>query len=146
MDFTYQTILEALPHRFPFLLVDKITEIDKDTIVGVKNVTFTEPFFQGHFPENPIFPGVLMVEACAQLSGILLYYRQDGPSSQKTNGLFAGIENFSFKKIVRPGDQLILKSTLIRSKMSVHLFNVSITVIDEIVGSGVLKLIFTSKK
>ena len=146
MEFTYQTILDALPHRFPFLLVDKVTQIDGDSITGIKNISFTEPYFQGHFPENPIFPGVLMVEACAQLAGILLYYRQNDPENQKTNGLFAGIENFSFKKIIRPGDQLVLKSSLIRSKMSVYIFNVNISILNEVAGSGVIKIIFTSKK
>ena len=146
MDFSYQTILEALPHRFPFLLIDKVTQIDETSISGIKNVSFNEPFFEGHFPENPIFPGVLMVEASAQLSGIYLHHHHGSKQDLKLNGLFAGIDNFSFKKIVRPGDQLMITSTLIRSKLSVYLFNVIIKIQDEIAGSGDIKLIFSPKK
>jgi len=144
--FTYQSILNALPHRYPFLLVDKIIEINEDSIRGKKNVTFNEPIFQGHFPEDPIFPGVLLVEALAQLSGIYLSHRLGNENNQTKQGLFAGIETFSFKKVIRPGDQLELKSTFYKSKMSVFLFNVSALIDDVIVGNGTIKLIYSEKK
>jgi 3-hydroxyacyl-[acyl-carrier-protein] dehydratase len=144
--FSYQTILDSLPHRYPFLLVDKIIEITDESITGIKNVSFNEPIFQGHFPEDPIFPGVLLVESLAQLSGIYLYHRFDKQTDQKKQGLFAGIENFTFKKIMRPGDQIVLKSSFYKSKMSVYLFNVSALIENMVVGSGTIKIIYSLKK
>lgn len=144
-SFTYQSILNALPHRYPFLLVDKITEISDNSISGIKNVTFNEPIFQGHFPEDPIYPGVLLVESLAQLSGIFLFYKYNEESNKKKHGLFAGIENFSFKKIIRPSDQIMLKSTFFKSKMSVFLFNVEAIINDVLVGSGTIKIIYSEK-
>jgi len=144
--FSYQSILDALPHRFPFLLVDKIIEITEESITGIKNVSFNEPIFQGHFPEDPVFPGVLLVEALAQLSGIYLYHRFEKQTNQKKQGLFAGIDTFSFKKIIRPGEQIELKSTFYKSKMSVYLFNVSARIVNDIVGCGSIKIIYSDKK
>jgi 3-hydroxyacyl-[acyl-carrier-protein] dehydratase len=146
VSFSYESILEALPHRFPFLLVDKIVEITDESITGIKNISFNEPVFQGHFPEDPIFPGVMLVESLAQLSGIYLYYRFEKQTDQKKQGLFAGIENFTFKKVIRPGDQIMLKSTFYKSKMSVYLFNVSAMIENVIVGTGLIKIIFSLKK
>lgn len=145
-SFSYQFILKAIPHRYPFLLVDQVTEVTKDSITGYKNVTFNEPIFQGHFPENPIFPGVLLVEALAQLSGIYLFYHDEKEDNQTKQGLFAGIETFSFKKIIRPGNQITLKSSFIKSKMSVFLFQVSAYIGSELVGNGTIKIIFSEKK
>jgi 3-hydroxyacyl-[acyl-carrier-protein] dehydratase len=142
----YQTILDALPHRYPFLLVDQILEITDESISGIKNVSFNEPIFQGHFPEDPIFPGVLLVEALAQLSGIYLSLKHDAEKSNQKQGLFAGIENFSFKKIIRPGSQIVLKSTFYKSKMSVYLFNVTAMIDHLLVGDGQIKIIYSDKK
>ena len=143
---SYQSILDSLPHRYPFLFVDKIVEITEESIIGIKNVSFNEPIFQGHFPEDPIFPGVLLVEALAQLSGIYLDYQIGKDKSNKKHGLFAGIENFSFKKIIRPGDQIELRSTFYKSKMSVYLFTVSALIDGILVGNGSLKIIYSEKK
>lgn len=104
-------IQNILPHKYPFLLVDKIIELTKDTVVGVKNVTVNEPFFQGHFPGNPVMPGVLQLEAFAQTGGILLLQEVDDPANYDT--YFLMIDRVKFKNLVRPGDTLILKLQLL---------------------------------
>lgn len=107
-------IKELIPHRYPFLLVDKIIEIEETKrAVGIKNVTINEPFFSGHFPDYPVMPGVLIVEALAQVGGIAMFRKED--SSRKI-GLLAGIDNCRFKQQVKPGDQLLLEFEVIRIK------------------------------
>lgn len=101
-------IKELLPHRFPFLLVDKIIDVQKDFIVGVKNVTVNEPFFQGHFPDEPVMPGVLLVEAMAQAGGLFVLRQLEGRYST----YFLKIDNVKFRKKVVPGDTLIFKVEL----------------------------------
>ena len=101
-------IRDLLPHRFPFLLVDKIIDVQKDYIVGVKNVTVNEPFFQGHFPDEPVMPGVLLVEAMAQAGGLFVLRTMEG----KFSTYFLKIDNVKFRKKVVPGDTLIFKVTL----------------------------------
>lgn len=111
---TVKEILQILPHRYPFLLVDRILSLTPGKrIVGLKNVSFNEPFFQGHFPGQPIMPGVLIVEAMAQVGGILAYL---SPQSEGTNRLyyFVGIDKLRFRKPVFPGDQLIMELETIR--------------------------------
>lgn len=100
-------ILKSLPHRYPFLLVDKVIEIDVEEgrILGIKNVTMNEHFFQGHFPDNPIMPGVLILEALAQVGGILMF--EKGYPQIK---VLASIRNAKFRRIVRPGDVLQLEA------------------------------------
>ena len=100
-------ILKILPHRFPFLLVDRITsyDLEKGTIEGFKNATFNESFFQGHFPEAPIMPGVLILEALAQLGGVLVHMRG---SSEKI-AVLLNVNNAKFRNPVRPGDVLVLR-------------------------------------
>ncbi len=100
-------IKELLPHRYPFLLVEKIIEIDESHIVGIKNVSVNEPFFQGHFPEEPVMPGVLLVEAMAQTAGLLVLNTVDEPHRYST--YFLKIDNVKFRQKVVPGDTLILK-------------------------------------
>jgi UDP-3-O-[3-hydroxymyristoyl] N-acetylglucosamine deacetylase/3-hydroxyacyl-[acyl-carrier-protein] dehydratase len=105
--FTVEDIKKKLPHRFPFLLVDKIIALDESSIVGIKNVTFNEAFFQGHFPEEPIMPGVLLVEALAQTGGILVLNSVTEPEKYST--YFLKIDKLKFKHKVVPGDTVILK-------------------------------------
>ena len=100
-------IMKILPHRYPFLLVDRIVEIGDKRVVGIKNVTSNEPFFQGHFPGHPIMPGVLIVEAMAQVGGILLMGTVDDPGSKVV--YFMSLDNVKFRKPVKPGDQLRLE-------------------------------------
>lgn len=102
-----ESISRLLPHRYPFLLVDRVTEMTDEYIVGVKNVTFNEPFFPGHFPNQPIFPGVLQIEALAQLGGVFVLSKVPDPENWST--FLLKIDNTKFKQKVVPGDQLILK-------------------------------------
>ena len=109
-------IQKILPHRFPFLLVDRIIELDPEKkAVGIKNVTINEPFFQGHFPGYPVMPGVLIVEAMAQVAGILAF-----KSGAKGNSVyFMSIEKAKFRKPVIPGDQLHIKMNVIKQRGNV---------------------------
>ena len=109
--YTLEEIKRRLPHRYPFLMVDKIISIDENTVVGIKNVTFDEPFFQGHFPEEPVMPGVLIVESLAQCGGLLVLSTVDEPERYST--YFLKIEKLKFKHKVVPGDTLILKMELV---------------------------------
>lgn len=111
-------ILKHLPHRYPFLLVDRILEVEGDQrIVGVKNVSFNENFFQGHFPHRPVMPGVLICEAMAQVGAILAHNAQGGMGGGKVFVL-TGLERVKFKRPVEPGDQLRLELTCLRRRGS----------------------------
>ena len=108
-------IQALLPHRYPFLLVDRVLELEPDRrIVGIKNVTVNEPFFQGHFPGRPVMPGVLILEAMAQTGGILLLNGLDNPEGKLA--LFTTINNAKFRKPVVPGDQLVLEVSLVNKR------------------------------
>lgn len=108
-------IMDILPHRYPFLLVDSVVETADTYVVAKKNVTANEPMFTGHFPENPIFPGVLIAEAMAQAAGLLVYHRNPYNKNEKVT-LFMGIENFKFRKPVVPGDTMLLRIELIQER------------------------------
>lgn len=98
-------ILKSLPHRYPFLMIDKIIKIDRDeTAVGIKNVTYNEPIFQGHFPESPIFPGVLIIEAMAQTAGAIVIKHDSAGSDRKNIVLMLGVDKAKFRKPAGPGD------------------------------------------
>lgn len=115
--FDINAIQRILPHRYPFLLVDKVTEFTEKTIVGVKNVTVNEPFFQGHFPGNPIMPGVLQLEAMAQVGGILLLNSVENPDAVWV--YLVGVENARFKKPVIPGDVVEFRLELLAMKKGI---------------------------
>ncbi|MFC1668319.1 3-hydroxyacyl-ACP dehydratase FabZ [Chlamydiota bacterium] len=114
-----QEIMQLMPHRYPFLLVDRIIEFDQNTrAIGLKNVTINEDFFNGHFPGRPVMPGVLIVEALAQVAGVLIKQRDE---CKKKLFLFMGMNNVKFRQMVVPGDQLLLEVELtrLRSKMGI---------------------------
>ena len=111
---TIDEIQEILPHRYPMLLVDRILEISESSIVGIKNVTVNEPFFQGHFPGFPIMPGVLVVEAMAQCGGVLAL--REMPDRDSKVVLFASIDDCRFRAPVTPGDQLRLELEILRRR------------------------------
>src|SRR6202040_9876 len=111
-----QAIREILPHRYPMLLVDRIEELEVDRIVGIKNVTVNEPFFDGHFPDYPVMPGVLIIEAMAQVAGVLVLSQI--PDRKNKLVLLAGVDGAKFRKPVRPGDQLRIEMKLSKRKTS----------------------------
>ncbi len=112
-------IMSLIPHRYPFLLVDRVIEIEQNKrAVGIKNVTINEPFFQGHFPGNPIMPGVLLIEAMAQVSAVLAY--KSGAGGKST--IFLSIEKAKFRKPVTPGDQLRIEVEALRGRQTIWRF------------------------
>ena len=138
-ELSIEEILNLLPHRYPFLLVDKILEQEENKIVGVKNVTINEPFFQGHFPGHPVMPGVLIIEAMAQVGGVLMFSKDENKGKIP---LFAGIDKARFKKPVRPGDQLIIKVEIMKMKRGIGKAKAEAYVDDNLVASA--GLMFTA--
>lgn len=132
----HNDIIKLIPHRYPFLLIDKVTDIViNESITGIKSVTFNEPFFPGHFPEYPVMPGVLILEAMAQSAACLVSY-QDKSLSSNNLVFFTGIEKARFKKPVTPGNELILKINLISNKRSFYKFNGEAFIQNELVASA----------
>jgi 3-hydroxyacyl-[acyl-carrier-protein] dehydratase len=130
-------ILKYLPHRFPFLLVDRVLEIiPGKSLVAIKNVTVNEPFFAGHFPQTPVMPGVLIVEALAQASGILTFKTEDSMPDKDNWFFLAGIDNARFKKVVKPGDQLRLEIEILNARKSLWKFRGNATVDGQLVCSA----------
>jgi 3-hydroxyacyl-[acyl-carrier-protein] dehydratase len=124
-------IQKRLPHRYPFLLVDRVLECRPgESIRAVKNVTYNEPFFPGHFPGRPVMPGVIIIEALAQASGILCFVTANVFPNENTHFYFVGIDNARFRKPVTPGDQLILTSQLQRSLKGIWRFSTAALVAD----------------
>lgn len=134
MTLSNMEIQEILPHRYPFLLVDKIIEFEEGKhIVGIKNVTANEPQFTGHFPGNPIMPGVLITEALAQVGAVLLLSM---PENRGKLGIFTGINNFKFRRQVVPGDTMVLEADLITYRHKMGKANVKATVEGEVAAMG----------
>jgi 3-hydroxyacyl-[acyl-carrier-protein] dehydratase len=117
-------ILRQLPHRYPFLLVDRVLECHKGrSIRAIKNVTYNEPFFPGHFPYRPVMPGVMIIEALAQTAGILAFITAGVIPDESTRFFFVGIDKARFRKPVEPGDQLVLTATLERAFKGIWKFS-----------------------
>jgi len=132
-------VLDYLPHRYPFLLVDKVLEVVAgESITAVKNITINEHFFTGHFPGNPVMPGVLVIEALAQAAGILAYITENALPEDGTLYYLAGVDNARFKRIVLPGDQLILTSKFIKTKHGIAKFSATACVGKELACSAEL--------
>ena len=132
-------ILQHLPHRYPFLLIDRVLECNPGkSLVAIKNVSYNEPFFQGHFPHRPVMPGVLILEAMAQATGILAFRTVGRVPEGNTLYYFVGIDNARFKQPVEPGDQLRLEVEFIRSMRGVWKFSSKATVDDRLVASAEL--------
>jgi len=126
-------IQNYLPHRYPFLLIDKVIDIKKNkSIIAQKNVSYNEPFFQGHFPDYPVFPGVLLLEAMAQATAILDIESNDRDMSKQLY-YFVGIDKARFKRQVVPGDIIIIQAKLNQSKSDIHKFSSECHVNDEVV-------------
>ena len=138
-------ILKQLPHRYPFLLVDRVLEIDKGkTIKALKNVSMNEPFFEGHFPHRPVMPGVLMLEALAQAAALLAFDALDASPTDEMVYYFAGIDGARFKRPVEPGDQLLLEVELLRMKAGVFKFKAAARVDGELAVEAELTCAFRS--
>ncbi len=132
-------ILGLLPHRYPFLLIDRVLSMEADkSIVALKNVTINEPFFPGHYPHHPVMPGVLIIEAMAQAAALLSFKSMGVGANEKSVYYFAGIDNARFRQPVGPGDQLIIKSTLVRSMRGLFKFSATAEVEGQLVAEAEL--------
>lgn len=130
-------IMQHLPHRYPFLLVDRVLEcVANEKLVALKNVTFNEPFFTGHFPHHPVMPGVLILEALAQATGILAFRSTNELPDDSTLYYFVGIDNARFKQPVKPGDQLLLTVTVNKVKRGIWCFAAEAKVDGQVVCSA----------
>jgi 3-hydroxyacyl-[acyl-carrier-protein] dehydratase len=128
-------IMESLRHRYPFLMVDRIVECDENHVVGYKNVTINEPFFQGHFPGDPVMPGVLILESMGQVASILVAIRL-GKAQEGKIAFLTGVNKAHFRKPVRPGDKLVTKAELIRLRGFAGKVTVKGYVDDSLVADG----------
>lgn len=135
-------VLKLLPHRHPFVMVDRVLTFEPNTsIVCLKNVTINEPFFQGHFPENPVMPGVMILEALAQASGLLYMCSNGLQHNGRLVHYFAGIDKARFKKIVSPGDQLHLHANFIKEKRDIWKLDCVAKVDDEVACTAELMIV-----
>jgi 3-hydroxyacyl-[acyl-carrier-protein] dehydratase len=145
MEINIERLLQAMPHRYPMLLVDRVLEIrEKEYIKAIKNVTFNEPFFQGHFPGKPVMPGVLMIEALAQTAGLLIY-DQSREEDRDKFVYFAGIDEAKFRRIVIPGDTLTMELSVIASKRNLWKFKAQAFVNEALAAEANLSIIITDK-
>ena len=132
-------IRRYLPHRYPFLLVDRVVEvIAGKSIVAYKNLSINEPFFDGHFPGNPIFPGVLLLEAMAQTAGILGFYSQGKTNEDGSTYYFAGADNLRFRRVCVPGDRVTLRATVVSQRRGIWKFEVSSDVEGELAATATI--------
>jgi 3-hydroxyacyl-[acyl-carrier-protein] dehydratase len=132
-------ITRLLPHRYPFLLIDRVLSMEPDkSIVALKNVTINEPFFPGHYPHFPVMPGVLIVEAMAQAAALLSFKSMGAKADEKSVYYFAGIDAARFKRPVSPGDQMIIKVSLIRSMRGLFKFSGAVEVDGQLVAEAEL--------
>lgn len=142
--FDIDKIKACLPHRYPFLLVDKVLSYEPGkSLVAVKNVTFNEPFFQGHFPNKPVMPGVLIIEAMAQATGLLGCLSTDNKEADDSLYYLVGIDKARFRRPVGPGDQLIITVEFEKARRGIWCFEVTAKVDDEMVATASL---MTTKK
>ena len=138
-------IMKILPHRYPFLLVDRIVEHELGKkIVGLKNVTINEPFFQGHFPGYPVMPGVLIIEAMAQVGGILAYMASNDEIRRKLC-YFVGIDNAKFRRPVLPGDQLRIEMEAVSNRRNIWCFHGKVFVDDKLATEADLRATFADR-
>ncbi|MCF6767148.1 3-hydroxyacyl-ACP dehydratase FabZ [Thiotrichales bacterium 19S11-10] len=141
-------ILNLLPHRYPFLLIDRVLEVDTEHVIAVKNVTVNEPHFTGHFPENPVMPGVLIVEAMAQATALMAHARIEANELEgDDNKMFflAGVDNFRIKRPVVPGDQLIISAVITKQKRSIFMCKAEARVDGDLVASADLMAAYRDK-
>lgn len=128
-----------LPHRYPFLLVDRVVEVNLgESIVAYKNLSINEPFFDGHFPDQPVFPGVLLVEAMAQAAGILGFKTMDKTPADGSIYYFVGADKLRFKRPCVPGDQVMLRASIVSSRRGIWKFDVSADVDGELAASATI--------
>ncbi len=130
-------ILKYLPHRYPMLLIDRVLEFQHgQSLVAIKNVSYNEPYFQGHFPNRPVMPAVIILEAMAQATGILVLRSMDKLPSEKSIYYFVGIDDARFRRPVEPGDQLRIEVNLLRSSRGIWKLRSDASVDGELVASG----------
>ena len=132
-------IRQHLPHRYPFLLVDRVVELNLgESIVAYKNLSINEPFFDGHFPQKPVFPGVLLVEAMAQAAGILGFKTMGKTPADGSIYYFVGADNLRFKRPCIPGDRVMLRASIVSDRRGIWKFNVSSDVDGELAASATI--------
>ena len=132
-------IRRYLPHRYPFLLVDRVVEVHAgESIIAYKNLSINEPFFDGHFPDKPIFPGVLLLEAMAQAAGILGFYSQGKTNADGSTYYFAGADKLRFKRTCVPGDRVMLRASVVSQRRGIWKFDVSADVEGELAASATI--------
>lgn len=132
-------IRNTLPHRYPFLLVDRVLEFNAGkSLVAIKNVTVNEPFFQGHFPEKPVMPGVLILEALAQATGLLAFRSEGRDAARDSLYYFVGIDKARFKRPVEPGDQLRLSVEVVKVKRGIWVFNTKASVDGKVAATAII--------
>lgn len=149
MLFDVVEIQKILPHRYPFLLVDRITQLEKNvSIEGYKNVSISEPIFQGHFPDHPIYPGVMIIEGMAQAGGVLAFQSSSSENQQEMENkvvYFMSIDKAKFRSPVTPGDQLIYKLSVIKHRGAVWQLDAKAYVDDKLVAEAELKAMIVDK-